>query len=109
LGPQTRTDPNRHESAVPRLIRLTDRVVRETCRDQPLLKREQLGLTRDRQRDCVGFWRQLSGRTLAGSMNELRGKSAQRQICPEDAVVTGGFPLRGSATSGLVLVAALGC
>jgi hypothetical protein len=71
--------------------------MREARRDQALFERKKLGFARKRQRDGVGFGRQLPGRTLTGSVDKLRGKRAQGQIAADDAVMSERLPLRNRA------------
>jgi hypothetical protein len=82
-----RHDADRHQSAAPRRIQLSDRAVIDPGVAQLRLDETQVRFIAGRQRDGAGVGRQSVKRAVAGSMDELRSKRAALEVLSNDAVV----------------------
>lgn len=90
-----RDDPERHERAVPRRVRLLDANVSDLRGLEPRGRLSQLLLPRDRQHDSVRPAREPSGTRLTRRVDEVGGLDPSREVGAHDDVV-GEVPFRGA-------------
>lgn len=74
-----------------RRVRLADRLVIDSLEAELRLDVEELVLRASREDDRPRALRKRSGRALAGSVDELRCESSERQIAADYAVVVEGI------------------
>lgn len=83
-------EPDRHQGAAPRRVRLDNEPVADSSAFQLARERVEGCFVRHSQDDRVGAFRKAARATLASRVNQARCLYASGQVCPHDDVVKEG-------------------
>jgi hypothetical protein len=97
LAAQARDDPDGHERARVRRVRLADGAMRHAAPCEAFLETDQRDLVLDCEDDGARARRERAP-GLARSMNELRGDDAEGEVPPDDAVMDQRIGISADAT-----------